>query len=338
MRNVTRELFSAYLSRQAELNGIADASTKFTAAPSVQQTLETRIQESSDFLTRINVLGVQEKTGEKIGLGVSGPASGRTNTAGGTARSTRDLTTLNADGYDCQKTNFDTHIPYALLDAWAKFPDFQVRITNARIQRQQLDRIMIGFNGTSIAATTDFNANPLLQDVNKGWLQKCRERAPEHVMKEVVAASGKIKIGAGGDYGNLDALVFDMVQMLDPWYRTDPRLVAIVGDGLLHDKYFPIVNTSDKATEKVAADVIMSTKRLGGRPAFTVPYFPPGKVLLTSFENLSLYYQEGARRNHINEEPKLDRIEFYESSNDDYVVEDYGFVALAENIELVEGA
>jgi P2 family phage major capsid protein len=338
MRNATRTLFSGYLARQAELNGIADASVKFSAAPSVQQTLETRIQESSDFLTRINVIGVQDKAGEKIGLGVSGPASGRTNTSGGAERSTRDLTTLNTDGYDCQKTNFDTHIPYALLDSWAKFPDFQVRITNARIRRQQLDRIMIGFNGTSIAATTDLDANPLLQDVNKGWLQKCREQAPAHVMKEVVAASGKIEVGPGGDYGNLDALVFDMIQLLDPWYQEDPRLVAIVGSGLLHDKYFPIVNTSDKATEKVAADVIMSTKRLGGRPAFSVPYFPPGKVLLTAFENLSLYWQEGARRNHIQDAPKRDRIEFYESSNDDYVVEDYGFVALAENIEIVTGA
>lgn len=333
MRNPTRLIFSAYLDQQASLNGIADASKQFSVEPSVQQTLETRIQESSAFLTRINMVGVSEQAGAKLGLGVTGPASSRTNTANN-SRKTRDLSTLDANGYSCVKTNFDTHITYAQLDAWAKFKDFQIRITNLRTQRQQLDRIMIGFNGVSIAADTDIDAHPLLQDVNKGWLQKYREHAAERVMSEVETGSGKIQVGAGGDYGNLDALVFDMVQLLDPWYREDPRVVAIVGSGLLHDKYFPIVNTSDKATEMVAADTIMSTKRLGGKQAFTVPFVPAGTILLTAFENLSLYWQEGARRNHIKEAPERDRVEFYESSNDDYVVEDYGFGAVAENIEI----
>jgi hypothetical protein len=50
---------------------------------------------------------------------------------------------------------------------------------------------------------------------------------------------------------------------------------------------------------------------------------------------LSIYYQEGARRRHVVEKPELDRIENYESSNDAYVVEEYGMVAVAENIVLV---
>ena len=53
------------------------------------------------------------------------------------------------------------------------------------IKRQALDRIMIGFNGTSIAKDTDIVANPLLQDVNKGWLQKQREENPSRVLKKV---------------------------------------------------------------------------------------------------------------------------------------------------------
>ncbi len=45
-----------------------------------------------------------------------------------------------------------------------------MRVRNAIIKRQALDRIMIGFNGVSRAKTSDRSANPLLQDVNKGWL------------------------------------------------------------------------------------------------------------------------------------------------------------------------
>lgn len=40
------------------------------------------------------------------------------------------------------------------------------------MKRQALDRIMIGFNGVKRAKTSDRDANPMLQDVNKGWLQK----------------------------------------------------------------------------------------------------------------------------------------------------------------------
>lgn len=336
MRNPTRLVFSRYLARIAELNGVEDATKQFNADPSVQQTLEDKIQESSQLLTRINVIGVEEQQGQKLGLGVTGPASARTNTDNN-PRTTRDLTSIDPNGYNCVQTNFDTHIKYSQLDAWAKFPDFQQRITNARITRQQLDRIMIGFNGTTIAADTNIANNPLLQDVNKGWLQHYRENAPARVMKEVVADSGKITVGPGGDYGNLDALVYDLRELLDPWYRDDTRLVAMVGSGLLHDKYFPLVNTSDKATEKVAVDTIMSSKRLGGLPAATVPFFIPGGVMITAFENLSLYWQTGARRSHVKEAPERSRVEFYESSNDAYVVEDYGFGAVAENIQIVEG-
>ncbi|MCW0033895.1 phage major capsid protein, P2 family, partial [Burkholderia pseudomallei] len=50
--------------------------------------------------------------------------------------------------------------------------------------------------------------------------------------------------------------------------------------------------------------------------------------------NLSIYYQEGARRRTLKEVPERDRIENYESSNDAYVVEDFGCGCVAENIEL----
>jgi hypothetical protein len=55
--------------------------------------------------------------------------------------------------------------------------------------------IMIGFNGKSTAVTTDRATNPLLQDVNIGWLEKIRTVAPERYMKEVVDASGKVNVG-----------------------------------------------------------------------------------------------------------------------------------------------
>lgn len=334
MKNSTRLLYAAYIAQVAALSGVASATEKFSVDPTIQQTLESKMTESTDFLGRINVVGVTEQQGEKLGLGIGGPVAGTTNTAVAD-RATTDLSTLDANGYYCTQTNFDTHLKYSKLDAWAKFPDFQTRIRDAILTRQALDRIMIGFNGTSRAATSNKVANPLLQDVNKGWLQKYREFAPERVMDEVVAASGLIKIGAdaGDDYNNLDALVIDMIDnLIDPWYQEDTGLVALVGRGLLADKYFPLVNTTQDPSEQLAAQVIISQKRIGGIPAVSVPYFPAGKILVTRFDNLSLYWQEGARRRAVIDNPKRDQIENYESSNDAYVVEDYGCGALAENI------
>ncbi|OAI58267.1 capsid protein [Ralstonia solanacearum] len=334
MRNDTRRLFAAYKAAIAKLNGVERVDEKFTVTPSVQQKLETKVQESSDFLSRINVYGVAEQEAEKIGLGVSGPVASTTDTTQ-QDRQTSDISTLDGRRYRCEQTNSDTHITYQKLDAWAKFPDFQTRIRDAIIKRQALDRIMIGFNGVSRAATSDRAANPMLQDVNKGWLQNLREQAPQRVIQGGKAGD-KIAIGgAGADYGNLDALVFDMVNhLIEPWYAEDPELVVVCGRALLADKYFPLVNRDRDPTQQIAADLIISQKRIGNLPAVRVPYFPANGLLVTRLDNLSIYYQEGGRRRTILDNAKRDRIENYESSNDAYVIEDLACAAMAENIAL----
>lgn len=331
MRNETRILFNQYATRVAQLSGVDSASVSFSVAPSVQQTLESEIQNSSAFLSKINIVGVVEQTGDKIKLGIVSTIAGRTDT-NTTDRDPADPSDLSDNTYTCRQTNFDTSLKYSKLDAWAKFPNFQTMIRDEVLTQQGLDRIMIGFNGTSAAATTDRVANPLLQDVNIGWLQKIRTDAPTHWMFEVVAASGKVEVGVGKDYENLDALVLDGLELLDLPLRDNTKLVAICGRSLLHDKYFKRVNQQQTAENELASDIIMSQKTLGGLPAVRVPFFPDNTVLITTLDNLSIYYQDGKRRRQLIDNPKRDRIENYESSNEDYVVESYRGVALIENI------
>jgi len=336
MRNDTRLQYNAYTAQVAQLNGVESVAATFAVEPTTQQRLETRIQESSEFLNQINVIGVDELKGQKVGLGVSGTIAGRTDTSGGQKRQPRNVAALDGNSYECAKTDFDTGIPYALLDAWSRFPDFQNRLRDAIVKRQALDRLMIGFNGTSVAATTNRATNPLLQDVNKGWLQQYRENAPARVMSDAGAVDGKVTIGATGDYKNIDALVYDAVSsLIDPWHRKDPSLVAILGRELVHDKYFPMVNKDQPATEKLATDIILSQKRAGGLPLAEVPYIPDGMLLITSLKNLSIYWQLGGRRRYMREEPDFNQVANYESSNDAYVVEDYGLGCLIQNIEIV---
>lgn len=333
MQKNTRLKYDAYTKRIALLNDVDDVSKKFTVTPSVQQTIETNMQDSSAFLGQINIVGVTEQEGEALGLGVSGPIASTTDTTT-TDRATADPTTLDNDLYRCEQTNSDTHLTYAKLDAWAKFPNFQTMIRDVILKRQALDRIMIGFNGTTRSAASDPVTYPLRQDVNIGWLQKYRSNAPTRVMDEGSNA-GAIRVGSavGRDYYNIDALVFDAVNtLLDPWHQESTSLVVICGRALLADKYFPIVDQDNAPTETLAADIIMSQKRIGGLPAVRVPYFPANAMMITMLNNLSIYYQDGKRRRNIIDNPKRDRVENYESSNDAYVVEDYGAGCLIENV------
>lgn len=342
MKNTTRAKFNAMVSQIALLNGIDPAialTSKFTAAPSVQQTLQQRVQESSDFLSRINISPVDEMQGELIGLGVGSTIAGRTNTAGGNARVGVDPSALDDRGYICKQTNFDVALTYAKLDLWAKFPTFETVWRDNVVKRIALDRILIGFNGTSAAAATDRAANPLLQDVNIGWLQKMRTENAARVLSDgadgTAGFATKVTYGshAAADYASLDALVWDAKEsLLAEWAKNDTELVAIVSGDLLHDKYFPMINQTEAPTEQLARDIIMSTKRLGGLPALRVPGFPNGTVFITRLDNLSIYYQDGKMRRMLLDEPKYDRVTDYQSSNEAYVIEDLEYACLVENI------
>ena len=329
----TRKKYNAAMVQLASVNGVETVTTQFNVLPSIQQKLETKIQESSAFLGLINVFLVEQMSGERIGMGISGPIASRTNTDV-EDRQTNDPTTLDSRKYLLQETDFNTHIKYSKLDQWAKFQDFYVRFRSVIVQRQALDRIMIGFNGVKIAAKTDIVANPMLQDVNKGWLQKQREENPQRILSSG-ATVGKITIGKNGDFKNLDALVMNITdEFIAPWHQ-NADLIVICSRKLQSDKYFPLVNQVQANSEKLAADIIISQKRMGNLPVYAVPFFPEDTLLVTTFDNLSIYVQEGARRRTIIDNAKRKRVENYESSNEDYMIEDLELCAMAEKIEIL---
>lgn len=346
MRKETKVKFNGYMTQLGHIYGVEPqefATSKVEITPSAAQKLESKIQLSAVFLTKINIVPVKDQVGEKIGIGIGSTVAGTTDTTK-QDREPTDPTQLAKQGYHCRQTNFDTAIRYEKLDMWAMFEDFQRRIRDAIIQRQALDRIMIGFNGTSRAATSNREVNKLLQDVNVGWLHKIRLEAPDHVLgsstdKDTNKITPEpIKVGKGEDYENLDALVMQAIDhAISEVYADDTDLVVICGRSLLADKYFPIVNRDQANTEVLAADVIISQKRLGGLPAVRVPYFPKNGMLITRLDNLSIYWQIESRRRQVKDNAKRDRVENYESVNEDYIIEDYDCVALIENIEIIKG-
>ena len=155
-------------------------------------------------------------------------------------------------------------------------------------------------------------------------------------MTEVVQGSGKITVGSTGDYKNLDALVKQAVDsLIDEVHQDATDLVVICGRSLLNDKNFAILNQDQDNQNTLAGQVLVGQKQIGGLPAVRVPFFPDNTFLITSLDNLSIYYQEGGKRRFIREEPEKNRVADYQSSNEDYVIEAYEKVALVENIEVL---
>ncbi|MGR33589.1 capsid protein, partial [Escherichia coli] len=128
--------------------------------------------------------------GEKVLLDTTGPIA-RTNTSydGTDRRNPINAVDMKARQYQCEQVNYDTFISYPKLDAWAAHSDFQSRISTQIARQVALDRIMIGFNGTSHAEKSNFSTNKLLQDVNVGWLEHIRTDASERVMNDVTLTS-----------------------------------------------------------------------------------------------------------------------------------------------------
>ena len=318
-----RKQFSAMQEAMQKTYNVADASKHFAVDPTVEQRLQDAITDSVAFWSGINVVAVDDIKSQKV-LGVANGIIGkRTDTDAGD-RQTTDVMSLGEQNYELFFTESDTHIRYITIDAWSKFPDFKKRYGKWVRTQIALGRMKVGWHGVAAAAVTDLVANPNGEDVNRGWIQALRDYNGGSQMFDEGATVGEIQIGAGGDFENLDAAVHGAIQMLHPNYQSSDDLVAIVGRELLAtEKSQLYTNQAQTPTEKERIENSAVVATYGGLPTPRPPSnFPARGLLVTSLDNLSYYYQSGSVRRAVTDNPKRNRIEDYQSTNDGYIVED----------------
>lgn len=335
--NSGAEAFSKLKKEFAISYGVSDVSKKFAIEPSIAQVLDRQITDKSDFLQKISMLAVTEMSGQKILMKIARSITSRTDTKSGGKRKPVYVGDLDELGYQLAKTNSDIAIDFDTIDKWAKFPNFREMYSDEVQHQIALDRIKIGWNGTHVAANTDIVTNPLLQDVNKGWLQYVREKAAGQILTEG-ATAGKITIGDTGDYKNLDALVYDIKNGIHLNFRGGGDLVAIVGEDLLHReglKYYSMHGSTP--TEKAMLQTQQITEVFGTLPTYLCPYFPAKGLVVTSFDNLAIYWQETSWRRFLIDNPSEDQYEDYLSRNEGYAVQQVlKFAAIeADNVQFV---
>ncbi len=337
MKPQTKQALNQYVNNVARANGVDSVTTNFTVAPTPQQLIIETFQFSIDFLKKINVIPVTNAQGEKLGLEVGTSIASTNNSSQTNPRvpvTVGDTELL--DEYLCTQTNYDVAYKYAIMDAWAHKPDFAPKLANMVVRAIGLDKIKIGWHGKTRVVKSDRSTYPMLDDVNKGWLQKIREMAPERWFEGTEDSSTHVfslPVGPTRTYKNLDGLVQSAVEtfIAEQW-RDDPDLIAICGRNILTDKYLPLLNQTDDPINQIAARTLYLDRKLGTLPGVVFPYFPANTILITTLSNLSIYIQDGSMRRRIVDEPQFDRLSDYQSMNECFVVENYEKCCLIENI------
>lgn len=331
----TQKKYFKLLDRMAAAYGITDPRNSFAATVPMSQKLNDAVQASDAFLQQISIIPVDDIKGEILDMQIHSTIAGRTDTSGAGEREAQYAGTPDGRQYECKQTNFDVGIIYALLDAWARYKNFPQRYMKAVYRRMALDRILIGFYGQSAAATTDRGVNTKLEDVNKGWLYDLKTNYLANYITEIVEASGKIKLGAAGDFKNVDQLVYSVGSLIPKEHRTGGE-VALVGQGLVaHDMNKVLSEHAETPTEKVNFQIL--GKSYGGFKSVLVPQFPDYGLLVTDPKNLHIYLQRSSLRRKHEDQPAKNRIVDFISQNEAYNIGNLKAAAAIEaaNLEIL---
>ncbi|MFH4586438.1 phage major capsid protein, P2 family [Vibrio alginolyticus] len=321
----------AYSSQVIANAGVQEGSLMFNLTPPMETKLRQAIMQSDSFLGQITLLPVQQITGQVVDVGQDGLSTGRA--------AERFSVEVGQEGntYTLVKTDSGSHIKWETMTQWANSgsKDEWMKMMKAAISRRfALDMLRIGFNGTSIAAVTDPVANPLGQDVNKGWLTLVKEKKAAQVLATAVLDP----TGTTEDsYKNLDSLAQDLINTtIAPEHREDPDLVVMVGHNLVSAEQHRLLESANTPTEHKAAQTLAKT--IAGRTAITPPFFPANGIWVTNTKNLQILTQEGTQwRRQQNNEDKL-RFENNHIRMEGYAVGNMKKFAAIENVTVAEPA
>lgn len=279
LHNFTAQLAKSY--------GAPSSKQFFSITPPMDTKLRDAIMHSEEFLTLINTMTVDSISGQVVATGNPGLFTGRKKDG----RFSRQMGNT-GNTYELQETDSGSYLDYKTLTAWANAGsegEFFQRIQAFSNRSFALDILRIGFNGTHAAETTDPDTYPMGDDVNTGWHAIVKKRSPEQIVSDAVVLN---RVGTGADFVSLDAAASDLrfTQIAEP-FRNHPDLVVLVSPDLIAADTTSMMNRIDRPTEKFAAQLI--NREIAGMKAYTPPFMPEGRLIVTPLWNLHLYNQDG---------------------------------------------
>jgi P2 family phage major capsid protein len=310
--------------------GVETVNKQFNITGPQETKLKAALLESVEFLSLITVMEVDQIKGQVVKVGNYSIATGRKGGA-------RFVTEQDVDGhtYELTETDSCSALTWALLSVWANAGNqkqFMQLMNKNATQRFALDMLRVGFNGTSQAADTDPVANPLGQDVNKGWHKIVSEKAAGQIMTDPMF----FDVNGSGDYQTLDAIATELKNtLIHPALRSDPRLVVLVGSDLTAVAQTSMMNKANTPSEKVAAQKM--DKQIGGMHAYTPPFFPGKRIVVTMLSNLHIYTQRGTKQRKSENVEDRKQYEDKYWRNEGYAIEEFEAYAAVDESAMTIG-
>lgn len=280
-------LLEKYSDELAQAYGQTRTDRYFSLTDPKETQLRDAMLEDSTFLNLITWLDVDQLQGQVVNVGNPGLFTGRKQ--GG-----RFIRPTGVDGleYKLVETDSGAALTWSLLSVWANAgseEEFFQRMQAFTNEAFVLDMLRIGFNGTSVAKSTDPNAHSCGEDVNIGWHQFVKNFDANQII------TIPMTLGEGGDYASLDAMVSDLInEKIPAQHRDDPRLTVLVGSDLVAAEQYRLYQAADRPTEKIAAQMLGTS--IAGRPAMVPPFMPGKRLIVTPLSNLHIYTQRGTRQ------------------------------------------
>lgn len=324
-----KQAFKAYCKEIAKGYDTDSTVEFFDVTPPKESKLHQAIVRGSEFLQKINVIEVDQVTGQAVFIGSDQLSTGRVENG------RFDGQTPEIDGYEYTLYPTDTIIQMTWVRqaAWinsgsqGQFNQLVNGYTNKQIAA---DIVKVGWNGEKAEKVSDPVENPLGQDVNEGWHARVKRLKPDCVVMDD-GAGGQIYVDFDGlrddtgalrsHYKTLDAMASDLINNYIAAHNVDASdLVVLVGRELIAAAQYKLYSEADKPSEQIDAQRL--EKSIAGRPAYVPSHFPGKRMVVTSFANLSVYTQRGTKRRKVKDNDDKARAESTYWRMEGYMVED----------------
>lgn len=331
MPSSRKEKINSYMEQTAEIYGIDDPTVVNEIEPAIAQRRETRIQNSNDFLKKVTVMPVYERSADILSFGVPHSLMKRTSQSSpewGKRRPTNPNYLLQREfkTHDCES---DAHVSWALIDSWPDDFDFYPAWSDHVDIARAADRLKVAWQGQYRAEDSDPDKD--LKDIQAGWIQYLIETAPEQVMGIIPDAAEDfgyrvepIQVGptANSDgFRSVDALASYMrANTLHKHFRKKKDVRALVGDNLVSKDTLELHGRDLDPSERIALTLWLSDQKVGNIQTEESDEFPDGALWLSSLDMLAYYYRADTMRRKIKEEHKQKGVVDYWYGEEDFPI------------------
>ena len=330
LNQLARARLNEYKAEMAAYFEVPTVAEQFAITGPKETAIRKKILESVALLKMLNVIDVDQVTGQVVDVGAEGLHTGRKD--GG--RFTKDGA-VSGHNYNLVETDSNCSVTWATLSIWANSGSkgqFMRLLNESAAEAFGRDMLRVGFNGTSVAETSDPVANPNGEDVNKGWQQLVKEDAPQ----QIITTDVYLDPDGGGDYKTLDAMASDLIQTkIAIQFRNDPRLVVLVGADLVAAESARLYDSADSPSEKKEAQNLPFS--IAGRKAIVPDFMPGNRMVVTFLSNLQILTQRNTRHRKAKHEEDRKQYENSYLRNEGYAVGNYDCYAAFDEANVKYG-